>query len=280
VSVTHRHLASPIPEGSPPLPGGERAARLGEPRVSLGERGEGAPSVSATTEPPHPDRAAAAARSDLSPPGRGGAISPSWPNSEPAKLPSLTILACGALARELTAIVARNNLVGVRIACLPAKLHNRPQLIPELVRRKIHRLRDLGAPVFCAYADCGTGGELDRVLAEEGVERLPGAHCYAFYAGIAAFDALHEEEPGTFYLTDYLARHFDTLIVKGLALDRHPELFDDYFRNYRRLVYLAQSPTPDLMRRAEHAATFLKLPLVVRETGYGLLELETLARVS
>jgi hypothetical protein len=191
---------------------------------------------------------------------------------------ALTILACGALARELTAIVARNNLAGVSIACLPAKLHNRPALIPELVRRKIRRLRETGAEVFCAYADCGTGGELDRVLAEEGVERLPGAHCYAFYAGLAAFDALHDEEPGTLYLTDYLARHFDRLIVEGLGLDRHPELFPDYFRHYRRVVWLAQAPTPDLARRAEKAAAYLKLPLVVRDTGFGLLETEVLAR--
>ena len=147
--------------------------------------------------------------------------------------PSLVVIACGALARELRAIVEGNGLGGVRIACLPAKLHNRPQLIPEAVRRKIAALRPLGAPIFCAYGDCGTGGELDRVLAEEGVERLPGAHCYAFYAGLANSDSLHEEEPGTFYLTDFLARHFHRLLVEGLGLDRHPELFDDYFRHYR-----------------------------------------------
>ena len=194
---------------------------------------------------------------------------------------ALVILACGALARELTALIDRNHIAGVRITCLPAKLHNRPQLIPELVRRKIHRLRESGVTsIFCAYADCGTGGELDRVLAEEMVDRLPGAHCYAFYAGLQAFEGLQDEEPGTFYLTDYLARHFDTLIVKGLGLDRHPELFDDYFRNYRRLVYLAQSPTSELRRRAEKAAVFLRLPLIVRETGYGLLESQVLARVS
>jgi hypothetical protein len=191
----------------------------------------------------------------------------------------LTILACGALARELMAVIERNGLAGVTIACLPAKLHNRPQLIPELVRRKIRRLRESGATgIFCSYADCGTGGELDRVLVEENVARLPGAHCYAFYAGLDAFDALHDEEPGTFYLTDYLARHFDTLVVKGLGLDRHPELFPDYFRNYRRLVYLAQDPTNELVRRAEKAAAYLGLPLVVRTTGYGLLERDVKAR--
>jgi hypothetical protein len=191
----------------------------------------------------------------------------------------LTILACGALARELMAVIERNGLAGVTIACLPAKLHNRPQLIPELVRRKIRRLRESGATgIFCAYADCDTGGELDRVLVEENVARLPGAHCYAFYAGLDAFDAFHDEEPGTFYLTDYLARHFDTLVVKGLGLDRHPELFPDYFRNYRRLVYLAQDPTNELVRRAEKAAAYLGLPLVVRTTGYGLLERDVKAR--
>jgi hypothetical protein len=190
-------------------------------------------------------------------------------DSEPA---GLVIIACGALAREIRVVVERNGLHAVKLACLPAKLHNRPQLIPEAVRRKIARLRPLGVPIFCAYGDCGTGGELDRVLAEEQVERLPGAHCYAFYAGLERFDAMQEEEAGTFYLTDFLARHFQRLIVEGLGLDRHPELFDDYFRHYCRLVYLAQAPSPGLLERAEAAARFLKLPLEIRATGFGLLE--------
>jgi hypothetical protein len=194
--------------------------------------------------------------------------------------PRLVIIACGALAREVRAVVERNRLPGIKLACLPAKLHNRPQLIAEAVRRKIARLRPLGAPIFCAYGDCGTGGELDRVLAEEHVERLPGAHCYAFYAGLAAFDTLHEEELGTFYLTDFLARHFQRLIVEGLGLDRHPELFDDYFRHYRRVVYLAQAPSPALLERARAGAAFLKLPLEVRETGFGLLERTIVARAA
>jgi Protein of unknown function (DUF1638) len=184
----------------------------------------------------------------------------------------LVIIACGALAREIRIVVERNGFHGVKLACLPAKLHNRPQLIPQAVRRKIAQLRPLGAPIFCAYGDCGTGGELDRVLAEEQVERLPGAHCYAFYAGLAAFDAMQEEEVGTFYLTDFLARHFQRLLVEGLGLDRHPELFDEYFRHYRRLVYLAQAPSPALLERARAAAGFMKLPLEIRETGFGLLE--------
>jgi hypothetical protein len=194
--------------------------------------------------------------------------------------PSLIVIACGALARELRAIIETNRLADVKIACLPAKLHNRPQLIPEAVRRKITALRPLGAPIFCAYGDCGTGGMLDAVLAEEGVERLPGAHCYAFYAGVDAFDAMHEEEPGTFYLTDFLVSHFRRLLVEGLGLDRHPGLFDDYFRHYRRVVWLAQAPTPALRKQAEQAAVFLRLPLELRETGFGLLESEVLKRVA
>jgi hypothetical protein len=193
---------------------------------------------------------------------------------------ALIVIACGALARELRAIIETNRLAGVRIACLPAKLHNRPQLIPDAVRRKIRALRPLRAPIFCAYGDCGTGGMLDAVLLEEGVERLPGAHCYAFYAGIETFDALHEDEPGTFYLTDFLVRHFRRLLVVGLGLDRHPELFDDYFRHYRRVVWLAQAPTPALRKQAEQAAAFLRLPLEVRETGFGLLESDILKRVA
>jgi uncharacterized protein DUF1638 len=185
--------------------------------------------------------------------------------------PRLVVIACGALAREVRAVVEQNGLRGIKLACLPAKLHNRPQLIAEAVRRKIADLRPLGAPIFCAYGDCGTGGELDRVLAEEAVERLPGAHCYAFYAGLGEFDAMQEEELGTFYLTDFLARHFQRLIVEGLRLDRHPQLFDEYFRHYRRVVYLAQAPSPALIGHARAAAAFLKLPLEVRETGFGLL---------
>ena len=194
--------------------------------------------------------------------------------------PSLVVIACGALGRELRAVTERNGLDGVRIACLPAHYHNRPQLIAPAVKRKIAELRPLGAPIFCAYGDCGTGGELDRVLAEEGVERLPGDHCYAFYAGLDRFAALAEAEIGTFYLTDFLARHFDRLIVRGLGLDRHPELFADYFRHYTRLVYLAQAPSPDLIDRANRAAEFLKLPLQIHETGFGLLDSEVARRVA
>ena len=133
--------------------------------------------------------------------------------------------------------------------------------------------------MFVAYADCGTGGRLDAVLADEGVERLPGAHCYEFFAGSRAFEALAEEEPGTFYLTDFLARHFERLIVQGMGIDRHPELLPMLFGNYTRLVYLAQREDAELQARARAAAERLGLAYEYRFTGYGELE-TTLARVA
>ena len=130
----------------------------------------------------------------------------------------MLVIACGALAREVLAL----KLDWIDLTCLPASLHNHPERIPEAMRAKIRAHRAEYDEILCLYGDCGTGGELDRVLAEEGVRRIAGAHCYAFYAGEEAFAALAEEELGTFYLTDFLARHFDTLVVKGLGLDRFP----------------------------------------------------------
>jgi hypothetical protein len=126
--------------------------------------------------------------------------------------------------------------------------------------------------ILCLYGDCGTGGALDRILAEEGVSRIEGAHCYAFYAGEETFAALAEEEPGTFYLTDFLARHFDTLVIKGLGLDRFPQLRDDYFGNYRRVVHLAQFDDPEMSARAKAAADRLGLAFERRFTGLAGLQ--------
>jgi hypothetical protein len=190
------------------------------------------------------------------------------------------LIACGALARETLAAIEANGLRHVEVTCISALLHNRPERIPEAVRAKIREHRAEYERIMVLYADCGTGGELDRVLAEEGVERIGGPHCYAFYAGQTVFEALADAEPGTFYLTDFLVRHFRRLIVEGLGLDRHPELFDDYFRHYRRIVWLAQSPTPALSAGAEAAAAFFRLPLEVRDTGFGLLQGEVLKRVA
>ena len=184
----------------------------------------------------------------------------------------LTVIACGALAREITGLIAASRLHWVTLVCLPATLHNRPERIPEAVRGAIHRLRERGAArIVVAYADCGTGGLLDRVLAEEGVVRLEGAHCYAAYAGQQAFAAMADTEPGTFYLTDFLVRQFDTLIIRGLGLDRHPDLRDAYFGNYTKLVHLAQADDPALTMKAEAAARRLGLAFERIETGLGEL---------
>jgi len=177
------------------------------------------------------------------------------------------VIGCGALARELLAITA--SLPGVEVSCLPADLHNRPGGIPAAVRERIHGARGRYDRIFVAYADCGTGGLLDRVLSEEAVERLPGAHCYEVYAGSAAFAHLADEEPGTFYLTDFLVRNFERLVIRGLGLDRHPELLADYFGNYRRVVYLAQTDAPELLAAARHAVARLGLAFEHRPTGFG-----------
>ncbi len=181
--------------------------------------------------------------------------------------PRVLIVGCGALASELVALT--RHLPNVDITCLPATLHNRPGGIPAAVRDRIRRRRAGYDRVFVAYADCGTGGLLDPVIAQEGVERLAGAHCYEFYAGREAFEAMSVEEPGTFYLTDFLVRNFDRLVMGGLGLDRHPELRDQYFGNYRRLVYLAQTEDPTLVRTARRAARRLDLSFEHRRTGYG-----------
>ena len=185
---------------------------------------------------------------------------------------STLVIACGALAHEIVALRRANNWPHLDVQCLPADLHNRPQLIPDAVRAKIRQFRERYASIFVAYADCGTGGLLDAVLQQEGVERIPGAHCYEFFAGSSAFEALAEAEIGSFYLTDFLLDHFDRLIIRGLGLDRHPELLPVYFGNYRRLVYLAQIEKPGQVQAAQAAADRLGLGFEYRVTGYGELE--------
>ena len=182
------------------------------------------------------------------------------------------VIGCGALARELVALTRRAGLPEIDLTCLPATLHNRPERIAGAVRARIRRARAAGHDqLFVAYADCGTGGLLDRVLAEEGVARLEGAHCYEVYSGRAAFAARAEDEPGTFYLTDFLARNFERLVVRGLGLDRHPELLPLYFGNYSRVLYLAQTDDPALTMAARRGARRLGLRFARRFTGYGEL---------
>jgi hypothetical protein len=189
------------------------------------------------------------------------------------------VIGCGALGRELATLVRVTGLANsVTVRCLPAGHHNRPERIPPAVDRAIREIR-AAAPerrIFVAYGDCGTGGRLDSVLAGHGVERLPGAHCYQFYTGMAAFDDLAAEEPGTFFLTDYLARNFDRLVIAGMGLDRYPELLDMFFVNYRRLVYLSQQDEPSLLEMARAAADRLGLAFEHRRTGFG--EMETAIR--
>lgn len=185
---------------------------------------------------------------------------------------AVRVIACGALAREILALRDANGWGWLDLACLPAKLHNAPHLIPGAVRAKVREARAEGvASVFVAYADCGTGGLLDAVCAEEGVARIAGPHCYAFFDGNPAFAARAEAEIGAFYLTDFLARQFDTLVWKGLGLDRHPQLLPMYFGNYDRLVYLAQTEDPGLTGAARAAAARLGLRFERRFTGYGEL---------
>jgi hypothetical protein len=188
-----------------------------------------------------------------------------------AERPALLVLACGAIARELLAVIRLNGWSHVTVRCLPAKLHSTPERIAPAVDAKLDELAGRYDRVFVGYADCGTGGALDHVLDRHGVERLPGAHCYGFLAGNATWDAIHEEDPATFYLTDFLARHFDALVIRGLKLDVHPELEPLVFGNYRRLVYLAQTDDPDLLARARAAADRLGLAFEHRRTGYGEL---------
>lgn len=187
----------------------------------------------------------------------------------PRSGPRVLVVGCGALARELVALT--RDLPNVDVTCLPATLHNRPGGIPAAVRDRIRRRRAGYDRVFVAYADCGTGGLLDHLVEEEGVERLAGAHCYEFYAGATAFAQLTDEDPATFFLTDFLARNIERLVFRGLGLDRHPELRDAYFGNYRRLVYLAQTDDPALVTIARKAARRLGLAFELRRTGLGEL---------
>jgi Protein of unknown function (DUF1638) len=179
------------------------------------------------------------------------------------------VIACGALAREIAALRQVNGWTQLDVCYLPPQLHNRPERIANEVRAKIRMHRERYSRIFVAYGDCGTGGGLDAVLRAEGVERIPGAHCYEFFASPQVFAALAEAEPGTFYLTDFLVRHFEHLVTRSLGLDRHPELAPLYFGNYRRVVYLAQAPSEASLATAQSIAARMGLEFELQFTGYG-----------
>jgi Protein of unknown function (DUF1638) len=179
------------------------------------------------------------------------------------------LIACGALAREIVALVEVNRWPHLDVQCLPAIWHNTPQLIPDGVRGLIRANREHYTKIYVVYGDCGTGGLLDAVLAEEGVERIDGPHCYSFFTGNTEFARTADDDMTVFWLTDYLARHFHTFVWQGLGLDRYPELRDDYFRHYTKVVYLAQTDDPDLNAGAAAAAAQLGLAYERRFTGYG-----------
>ncbi len=164
--------------------------------------------------------------------------------------------------------------IDIEIHVLPALLHDRPHLIAGEVADQVRRLQAEGRTVVIAYADCGTYGALDGVCKELGVQRLGGLHCYDVLAGPDRVEELFEEEPGTYLLTDFLVQSFGRTVVAELGLDRHPELRDAYFGNYRRVVWLAQHPTPELHRKAAEVAELLGLPLEVVPTGSLRLEAE------
>jgi hypothetical protein len=198
-----------------------------------------------------------------------GSDLPSLPES--SDRPTTLFIACGALAKEIVALKESTGWSELTIACLPAHWHNTPQKIAPAVLAKIRGMGRRFDQVYVLYGDCGTGGELDRVLEAEGVERIPGPHCYQFYMGSEEFDATHDADPTCFYLTDYLVRHFDRIIIKGLGIDRFSELLSDYFGNYTKLIYIAQIEDERLQAKAAKAAERLGLAYEYRFRSYGEL---------
>jgi hypothetical protein len=181
------------------------------------------------------------------------------------------IVACGALAGHIREIAIRRGW-RVTVRPLAAALHNRPQRIAGDAKRAIDAAKESGATAVVAYADCGTYGALDDLAAEAGVSRLPGLHCYDLYAGKAQTEQLFAEEPGTYLLTDYLIKSFDKAVIKPLGLDRHPDLWSDYFGHYTRVVWLAQKATTELEEAATTIASQFNLPLQRIDTGTTGLE--------
>lgn len=179
----------------------------------------------------------------------------------------ILIIGCGAIAHEVSEIIELNNWDNVRLQCLNAELHNTPKILPRKIKETIDSNINDYSKIFLAYADCGTGGLIDLLLKDYDIERLEGAHCYEFYSGSSVFKELSEKEIGTFYLTDFLVKNFDRLVIEGLGIQKYPSLKEDYFRNYKNVVYLAQLQDNVLESKARECADYLNLEFSVHFTG-------------
>ncbi len=183
---------------------------------------------------------------------------------------TLRVIACGMIAREVMAVNKQLGFDHIDLKCLPASFHHHPERIAPAMDIAIQRARKDGYEnIFVGYADCGTGGELDKVCEKHGVERIEGPHCFSFYMGNQTFSDADGDFLTTFFITDFLARHFDTFMKKPLGMDRHPELVEMYFGNYTRALYLAQTEDPELQQKAKEAAEFMGLAYEYKFTGYG-----------
>ncbi|KGE00679.1 DUF1638 domain-containing protein [Rhizobium sp. YS-1r] len=193
-----------------------------------------------------------------------------FPAKERSNREKVHVIACGAIAREILAVCEQSGLDHIDLNCLPAIWHAYPQKIVPGLEKAVAEARQNGFErIFFAYADCGTGGAIDRLCEREGIARIEGPHCYSFFAGNEAFAAKADDDLLSFFLTDFLARQFEAFVVQPLGLDRHPELKDMYFGNYRKLVYLSQQEDETLQEKARAAADYLGLSYEYRFTGYG-----------
>ena len=184
----------------------------------------------------------------------------------------ILIIGCGAIAHEVREIIELNNWDNVRLQCLNADLHNTPKILPAKIKESIDSNINDYSKIFLAYADCGTGGLIDLILKDYDIERLDGAHCYEFYSGSSVFEELSEKEIGTFYLTDFLVKNFDRLVVDGLGIQKYPALKEEYFKNYKNVVYLAQKQDNVLESKARECADYLNLEFSALFTGLNNLE--------
>ena len=184
----------------------------------------------------------------------------------------ILIIGCGAIAHEVKEIIRLNYWDNVRLQCLNADLHNTPKILPKKIKEAIDSNLNDYSKIFLAYADCGTGGLIDLILKDYDIERLDGAHCYEFYSGSSVFEELSEKEIGTFYLTDFLVKNFDRLVIDGLGIQKYPSLKEDYFKNYKNVVYLAQKQDNVLESKARECADYLNLEFSALFTGLNNLE--------